>query len=126
MTIISVCSGARMKRIIDGSINITHVISWTEIQWIITTKSTALGRHLSDFVFKAQDQQEKATNNFANERKDCVYEQEYLDDWEDFNCIDALLDSQAKLTQALEDLEEAQFQIGKLRDQVLQLKKSSI
>ena len=45
------------------------------------------------------------TDELAFERKDIAYEREYRDEWEDFDCINGLLDSQNKLCIASEDLE---------------------
>jgi hypothetical protein len=90
---------------------------------MMTTKSTALGRHLSDFFSRRRISWKRRPTTLPLKGE---YEWGCLEEWEDFNCIDTLLDSQEKLTQARQDLEEAQFQIRELRCKVLLLEKSSV
>ncbi len=61
------------------------------------------------------------TNELAFERKDRAYEREYRDEWEDFDCINGLLDSQNKLRIAREDLESERYQSQQLRSEVQRL-----
>ena len=84
------------------------------------------GAPFERLFFEARDQLQMVTDDLAFERKDRAYERECLDEWEDFNCIDALLDSQEQLTRAREDLKLAQYEIRDLRDEVRRLKKSSV
>ena len=56
-------SGAKMWRTCRESILITHVITCEAPPTIISTRSTALARHLSGFFFQARD----ALNEVAEE-----------------------------------------------------------
>lgn len=84
------------------------------------------GAPFERLFFQARDQLRKVTEDLAFERKDRAYEQECHAEWEDFDCIDALLAAEKKLRRAREDLEEAQFQIRELCGRIQQLKESSV
>ncbi len=61
------------------------------------------------------------TDELAFERKDRAYEQGLRDEWEDFDCINGLLDSQNKLCLAREDLVSELYENWQLNSTVRQL-----
>jgi hypothetical protein len=79
------------------------------------------GAPFERLFFQARDALDKVTDELAFERKDRAYEREYRDEWEDFDCINGLLDSQNKLRIAREDLESERYQSQQLRSEVQRL-----
>ena len=79
------------------------------------------GAPFERLFFQARDALDKVTDELAFERKDRAYEREYRDEWEDFDCINGLLDSQNKLRIAREDLESERYRSRQLRSEVQRL-----
>ena len=73
-----------------------------------------------------REQLNQATDELARERCDRTYVEGLRAEWEDFDCIEGFLDSQAKLRKAREDLDSAHDRIRYLIDEVQRLKQSSV
>ena len=68
--------------------------------------------------FKSEDE---VAEKLAFERKDRAYEKGLLHEWEDFDCIDGLLDAQHKLRLAREDLVSELYENRQLNSTVREL-----
>ena len=84
------------------------------------------GAPFERLFFEAREQLVKATEDLAFERRDRLYDDGLRAEWEDFDCIDRLLDARAKLRTVRHDLDMARREIRDLYDEVRQLKQSSI
>jgi hypothetical protein len=84
------------------------------------------GAPFERLFFEAREQLNQATDELARERCDRAYVEELRAEWEDIDCIEGFLDSQAKLRKAREDLDSAHDQIRYLIDEVQRLKQSSV
>ena len=74
------------------------------------------GAPFERLFFQARDALHKVTDELAFERKDRAYEKGLLHEWEDFDCIDGLLDAQHKLRLAREDLVSEQYENRQLNE----------
>ena len=79
------------------------------------------GAPFERLFFQARDALHKVTDQLAFERKDRAYEREGRDEWEDFDCIDGLLDSQDKLRIAREELASEGYRCWQLESEVRHL-----
>jgi hypothetical protein len=79
------------------------------------------GAPFERLFFQARDALHKVTDELAYERKDRAYERECRDEWEDFDCINGLLDSQDKLRIAREDLVSEEYRSWQLESEVRHL-----
>ena len=79
------------------------------------------GAPFERLFFQARDALHKVTDELAFERKDRAYEKGLLHEWEDFDCIDGLLDAQHKLRLAREDLVSELYENRQLNSTVRQL-----
>ena len=79
------------------------------------------GAPFERLFFQARDALHKVTDELAFERKDRAYEKGLLDEWEDFDCIDGLLDAQHKLRLAREDLVSELYENRQLNETIGEL-----
>ena len=82
------------------------------------------GAPFERLFFQARDALNEVAENLAYERKDRDYERACHVEWEDFDCIEALIYTEQDLSQARRELEHTQDEISVLRMEVQELKES--
>ena len=89
-----------------------------------TYEINGAGAPFERLFFQARDALNEVAENLAYERKDRDYERACHVEWEDFDCIEALIYTEQDLSQARRELEHTQDEISVLRMEVQELKES--